>query len=841
MATTGTPRRSTTPAAPRPPARTGNGSGNGRGNGKGRPAPRRKRSPFWSAVKTFFQLITFFVLVAVVTLMVWAFFVIRQTPTTIDIDSVPLGITYIYSSDGTELAEFFTERRKVVPIDDIPKAMQDATVAFEDKRFYQHQGVDFKGIGRALSSNLRHGDMKGEGGSTITQQLARNVGVEGLDRRKSFGRKIKELIVANQIEKSYTKQDILTMYLNLVNYGSGAYGVEAAAEVYFNKHIKQLDLAQCALLAGLPNRPNDFNPYHDMKAAKAQQGRVLSEMRDQGLITPQQFQHATNETIKLAGVKPAQQGSQIFHAPYFVNYVVDQIQRKYGRDRIYEGNLKVYTSLNWPMQQVAERAVENGIADAHGRGPTQGALVALDPKTGEIKAMVGGVDYKKSQFNIATQARRQPGSSFKAVVYSAAINDGSVRESTRVYDAPVSFPSGGKTWTPQDDNGYSYNHVDLRTAMAQSINVPAVRVLHLIGPQTAVRYARMMGVASPLDPVLSLALGSSGVTPLEMASVYSTFPAGGNHPEPTAWTRLTDMQDNVIEDVPPAIETHVLQKDTVNQLDDMLRAVVTEGTADKVEDMPPDARGKTGTTQGHKDVWFVGYTPDLVCAVWAGHPIYKSKNLPPAYGEEMEGNAWGATVCAPIFAHFMTQSLPIFKAYKAKEAARLKAHPAPPVTRPATMPEPIMQPPPDPDTTPAAPPPSQPVHQSAPRDNGDGTVTVTVDDATGLLAPDGAAGSHPETFTAGTEPTTLSPQYTVRPSAPGDGADTAPTPPSDAPRSRRHRRRHDNGDGTTTVMINPEDGLLATRYCPQQVAQTFPKGQEPHEYSPMYPPPPGEH
>ena len=838
MATTGTPRRSPAPTAPRPPARTGNGSG-GRGNGKGRPTPRRRRSPFWSAVKTFFQLITFFVLVAAITLGVWVFFVLKQTPTTINLDAVPLGITYIYSSDGTELAEFFTERRKVVPVDDIPKYMQDATVAFEDKRFYQHQGVDFKGIGRALSSNLRHGDMKGEGGSTIIQQLARNIGVEGLDRRKSFGRKVKELIVANQIEKSYTKQEILTMYLNLVNYGSGAYGVEAAAEVYFNKHVKQLDLAQCALLAGLPNRPNEFSPYKDMKAAKAQQGRVLTLMLEQGMVTPQQFQHATNETIKLAGAKPSQQGSQIFHAPYFVNYVVDQIQRKYGRDRIYEGNLKIYTSLNWPMQQIAERAVENGIADAGGRGPTQGALVALDPATGEIKAMVGGVDYKKSQFNIAAQARRQPGSSFKAVVYSAAINDGSVKESTTVLDERVVFPGTPKPYVPKDDSGYSDRRVTLREAMAQSINVPAIKVLYLIGPKTAVRYARMMGVESPLDPVLSLALGSSGVTPLEMASVYSTFPAGGNHPEPAAWTRLTDMQDNVIEDVPPAIETHVLQKETVTQLDDMLRAVVTEGTADKVEGMPPDARGKTGTTQGHKDVWFVGYTPDLVCAVWAGHPIYKSKNLPPAYGEEMEGNAWGATVCAPIFARFMSQSLPVFRSYKAKEVARLKAHPSAPVTHPASVPVPTTQPPPD-DTNPSpdTPPAAAPAHKSAPHDNGDGTVTVTVDDATGLLAPDGSAGSHSETFTAGTEPTTLSPQYTVTPAAPDAGAGTPA--PTDTPRSRRHRRRHDSGDGTVTVVINPEDGLLATRYCPQQVSQTFQAGQEPHEYSPMYPPPPGE-
>ena len=215
--------------------------------------------------------------------------------------------------------------------------------------------------------------MKGEGGSTITQQLARNLGVGGLTRQKSAGRKFNELIIAQQIENSYTKQDILAKYLNQINYGSGAYGVEAAAEVYFNKHVKQLDLAQCALLAGLPNRPNDFSPYNDMDAAEGQRSRVLDQMLKEHDITPAQYAQATKEKIKLAGLKPASQGSQIFHAPYFVNYVVDQIRRKYGPDYITNGNLKIYTTLNWPMQQRAEQAVRDGLAHVRGDGPTQAA------------------------------------------------------------------------------------------------------------------------------------------------------------------------------------------------------------------------------------------------------------------------------------------------------------------------------------------------------------------------------------------------------------------------------------------------------------------------------------
>lgn len=812
----------------------------------------------WAGIVAFFQLATVLILVPVVILTAWVFWRLYTAPKTIDLPQIPLGITYVYSSDGTPLAEYFTERRKVVAIEDIPKNLQNATVAFEDRRFYTHRGVDFQGIGRALYSNLRRQDMKGEGGSTITQQLARNLGVGGLTRQKSAGRKFNELIIATQIERRYTKQEILAMYLNQINYGSGAYGVEAAAEVYFNKHVKQLDLAQCALLAGLPNRPNDFSPYRDMDAARGQRDRVLDQMRKEHYITPAQYTQAVGEKIKLAGAKPLSQGSQIFHAPYFVNYVVDQIRRKYGPDYITNGNLKIYTTLNWPMQQKAEQAVREGIARVRGLGPNQGALVCLDPKTGEIKAMVGGLDYKKSQFNIAAQARRQPGSSFKAVVYSAAINDGSVLESgprrTMIYDGPVSYPSTPKPYTPKDDNGYSYRKVDLREAMAQSINVPAVKVLHLIGPQAAIRYARMMGIHSPLDPVPSLALGSSGVTPLEMASVYSTFPAGGNHPEPSAWTRLTDSQDTVLEDVPPAIETRVLQKETVAQLDDMLRAVVTEGTGRSVEGLVPEARGKTGTTQGHKDVWFVGYTPELVCAVWAGHPIYKSKNLPPAYGEEMEGNAWGSTVCAPIWAQFMSQALPIFKTARDKEVAREKAK-LPPVVKPVTRAETaaaVTASPSDSSSdTPTSdtPRPSRHGHRSQPHDNGDGTETVIVDDNSSLLAPEGAPNSHPETFTTGTAPTTLSPQYAApQPSADGSvsstsgdssNASSTPSTSSDTPRSRRRRRRDTSAD-TITVTVNPEDGLLATKWDPQTVTRAYPRGQEPHRYSRMYPPPPGE-
>ncbi len=889
MATTGTPRRPASPAPPtngrgaptappKPPTRGGNGRG---GNGRRRPV-RKRRHPVLQAFIVGFQALSILILVALIVAMILIGSLLRSAPTSIDLTFDPPGRTMIYSSDGTLLAKLFVENRQVVTIDQIPKDLQDATIAFEDKRFYLHSGVDLQGILRALGRNIKSGDLKGQGGSTITQQLARNMGVEGLTREKSVQRKIHEWVVANQIEKSYTKQRILEMYLNQVNYGQGAYGVEAAAQTYFGKDVSKLDLAQCALLAGLPNRPAYFNPYKDKDAAKAQRDIVLGNMLAQHYVTPDQYQKALAEPIKLAAPKPPKQGSQIYHAAYFVDYVIQQLQSRYGKDYLTRGNLEVETSLNWPMQQAAEAAVQNHINAGSSYGPNQAALVALDPKTGEIKAMVGGVSYAKNQFNIAAYGRRQPGSSFKAVVYSAAIDSGVVTENTTVYDAPVSFSLGGKLWTPKDDNGYSYRRVGLREAMAQSINVPAVKVLKLLGPDTAVRYARVMGVESPLDPVLSLALGSSGVTPLEMADVYATIAAGGNHPVVTPFTRLADSDGKTIEDIPPAVETHVLKPSTVTQVDDMLRAVVTDGTGKPVGDVP-DARGKTGTTQGHKDVWFVGYTPQLVCAVWAGHPLHNAKTGQDSYGMEMGGGAWGMTICAPIWRDFMLKGLPIYQAAMAKETARNKPAAKSPVPPPPPLPAATT------DTTDngyrhyrrhhrddltadgtdqtAT---TAPVTDST--QNADGTTTATVDDDTGLLAPPGSAHSHQETFSPGAAPAVMAPQY----DSSGDGSAPPTTSTDSAPRRRRHQSQ-DNGDSApatvpsdngdsgngdsagsdsaprraaappkpkepeyVTVRVNPDDGLLATQWTPQYVEKRYLKGHEPHRYSHMYQPPPGE-
>lgn len=839
------------------------------------------------------------IFVVIISFMAFLYFSLRGAPSSIDLTFNPPGITKIYASDGTPLARLFVENRQVVPIERIPKDLQNATVAFEDKRFYQHSGIDIQGIGRSLFRNIKNGDLKGQGGSTITQQLARNMGVEGLTREKSVQRKMHEWIVATQIEKSYTKPQILEMYLNQVNYGQNAFGVQAAAQTYFGKDVNKLDLAQCALLAGLPNRPTVFNPYKDKKAAKIQRDIVLDNMSQQHYITPEQYAKAKAEYIHLAAPKPPKQGNQIFHAPYFVDYVIDQLKKKYGQDTLLRGNLNVYTTLNLTMQEQAEKALQSGIADARDRGATQGCLVAMDPKTGEIRSMVGGTDYGKNQFNIVTQARRQPGSSFKAIVYAAAIDSAGYTEDSRVYDAPVTYRTGGKPYSPRDDSAFSYNHVDLRTAMAYSINVPAIKVLKDIGPQTAIFYAHKMGIEmdTPLAPVLSLALGSSEVSPLEMANVYATIASGGNRPVPTPLTRIADAADKTLEDVPPQVETRVLKPETARQLDDMLRAVVTEprGTGAGAIDVP-EARGKTGTTQGHKDVWFIGYTPDLVCAVWAGHPFHDPKTGRDG-DAEMEGGAWGATVCVPIWKNFMLQALPVYKAVLAKEAARTKgpvqAKPMPPLPvetkldgsdasggtdtyynsrryqrrhRRHTYSTDVNGNSQADTTSPDAA--AAPVSDAT--NNADGTSAATVDNDTGLLAPPGAPNSHRETFATGAAPNVMSPQYDTPPpdaSASGTSADGSASP------RRRTRRRQNtvtdpagtptgdtSGDSQSprrratapaaprprpeqqyvTVRVNPNDGKLATKWTPQYVERRYPKGQEPHSYSHMDQPPPGE-
>lgn len=868
----------------------------------GRGARRRRRNPIVRAITVFFQLVISIILAAIIGAMIGLYIVIIHLPTSVAAieNYKPFGRTMIYSSDGVLLANLFQQNRQTVEIDQVPKNLQNATVAIEDSRFYSNVGIDFRGIGRALWKDVR-GNSLAQGGSTITQQLVRNLGIGGVTRKKTITRKLREALLAIQIERNYSKQQILTMYLNQVYYGSGAYGVQAAAQTYFGKSVNKLDLAQCALLAGLPQLPAYYSPYSNMKAAKDRRDTVLGRMRDLGYITPAECTEAQNEPIKLISEKPPKGGSQIYHAPYFVDYVVQQLSSKYGSDFIYRGGIEVDTTLNWQMQADAEQDVRDGIANARWSGADQSALVAMDPSTGYIKAMVGGVDYNKSQFNIAAFGRRQPGSSFKPTFYTAALDSGLITENTRILDEPISFPNAtGGWWTPKNDDGRYHGWVTAKEAIAQSINVPAVKVLKMVGIPTAINYARMMGVTSPLAPYYTLALGASAVTPLEMADVYATIDNLGDRPIPLAITRITDMSGSVIEDDEPQLESTGISKSALTQMTDMLHAVATEGTASASfrDDNPPDVCVKTGTTQNHMDVWLDGFTKKLVCIVWAGHPTVDPKTGRPVYGVAMNREAWGATIATPIWKSFMVSALAIEAKDEAKYATHIKAKVTanqaagaangaqPPATtagattagNPDAFAKPPAQIPDDSGTTASTTQPANAADGShstaAPAASGSqtsasqSTTSVWIDNATGLRAPPNSPDAHQETFVSGTEPTAYAPGYNASSSTtPSSSTSTASTPaanptppapkPTPAPPARPAQTTvptHRDASATprvstppaaprvryVTVTVCAESGLLATKWCPETIERIYVAGQEPHRYCTIHKPPPGE-
>ncbi|MBI3945695.1 MAG: PBP1A family penicillin-binding protein [Armatimonadetes bacterium] len=558
----------------------------------------------------------------------------------------PPETTRIYASDGSLLARIYQENRESADIAEIPKVLQDATVAIEDSRFYTHAGLDAKAIVRALYENIRGGRWA-QGGSTITQQLARNI---FLSQRKTVSRKLQELLLAREIERRLSKEEILQRYLNTVFYGSGAHGVKAAARVYFGKLPAQLTLAEAALLAGLPQRPSRFSPYEDEDAAVNRRDVVLNRMAELGYITRAAAEDAKKTRPKLVGIRASR--TRVRKGPHFVAYVVSQLVNRWGPEQVYGGGLRVYTTLNTEMQEAAERALARQVKVAQGRGKKvgQGCFVAIDPQTGHIKAMVGSLDYydkdNKGEFNRVVQARRQPGSAFKPFVYTAAFDSGYRPDDTLV-DSPLSFPDGKNTWRPGNYDGRFRGRVTLRRAVEMSINIPAIRMIHTLGVDTVIAYAHRMGIKSPLGRDLSLAIGTSVVSPLELASAYGCFATNGVHAEPMVIARVLGRDDRVMEDNRPVLR-RAIPTETAETMADVLRGVVTRGTGTRAGAIE-GACGKTGTTQNDRDAWFVGFTRDLVAAVWVGN----DDDTP------MGGSVFGGTVCAPAWASFMETALPI--------------------------------------------------------------------------------------------------------------------------------------------------------------------------------------
>jgi len=558
----------------------------------------------------------------------------------------PSAVTRVYSADHVLLAELYVEKRTPVPINRIPADLISALIATEDRQFYSHSGIDVKGILRAVVKDIMAGHYV-EGASTITQQLAKTL---FLTQKKTLTRKIKEAILAIQLERRYTKDELLDLYLNQIYLGSGAYGVEAAARRYFGKSVSKLDLAQCALIAGLPQSPSRYSPLVHPALARKRRNLVLSIMHHQGLINDDQYRAAVNEPVAATPHKTPG-GS----APYFMQYIKPALEAAVGPTLLYKGGLTVHTTLSYRLQQAAEKAVDKGLNHLRARlSPEQrarfleGALVAVDVKTGGILAMVGGRNYAASSFNRAVDARRQPGSAFKPVIYALAITHGFTQASP-VLDAPVVFNGGNneKDWQPENFSKGYQGEMSLRRALTESENIPAVRLVAKLGPAAVAQFAHKMGIDSPLPPNLSIALGSAGTSLLELTSAYADFPNDGNHIQPFGITEILNRDQAVIWQAQPVIR-QVMTEAQAAVMVDMLRGVVQEGTGRQARRLGFPVAGKTGTTNDFRDALFIGFSPAVAAGVWVGMDDDSSL-----------GNLeTGARAALPIWIDFMAASHP---------------------------------------------------------------------------------------------------------------------------------------------------------------------------------------
>jgi penicillin-binding protein 1A len=558
-------------------------------------------------------------------------------------DYQPSRATRVFARDGSQLANLYTENRIWVPIAQIPVPVRNAFIATEDQHFYQHHGVDFGGILRAGIADWRHEQF--QGASTITQQLARRLFLSG---QVSIARKVQEALLAIEIERYYTKDEILERYLNIIYFGSGAYGIQAAAHTYFGTDVGRLTIGQAAMLAGLPAAPSDYSPFVSLDRAKERQRHVLDRMVASDFITQDQMDAELARPLGLIHERPT--GLQSYKYPYFTTYVTHLLETQFGSQATFEGGLQVYTTMDPAMQSAAQAAIDWGITQgkSEGLGANEGALVAIRPSTGEILAMVGGAGpfSLTNQFNRAWQARRQPGSSFKAYVYTAAIDSG-MPPTAMIDDSPISYPMGdGTRWAPKDDDNRFLGPITLRYALAQSRNVVAVKLADQLGIDRVIEYAKRMGVKAPLEANLSLALGTSGVAPLDQAAGYATLANAGIHIDPTPIRIVRDSFGTPVLDNSYPQQTEVVSAGTAYVVTSMLESVINEGTGYPNAQIGRPAAGKTGTTSDFRDAWFVGFTPDLVAAVWIGNDNYQRMN-----------ESYGGNVPARIWARFMKAAL----------------------------------------------------------------------------------------------------------------------------------------------------------------------------------------
>jgi penicillin-binding protein 2D len=585
----------------------------------------------------------------------------------------------VFDRVGRFVGRIMPEGRYWTLIDRIPSFLQKAVVAVEDARFYEHGGIDIRGIARALVKDVVKGNLA-EGGSTITQQLIKNRYLTG---EKTIDRKLKEGLMAVEFERKYTKKQILEMYLNEIYFGNGAWGIAQAARTYFDKNPEQLTDAECALLAGVPKNPGRYNPWGKSDKVVGRRDVVLNRMVELRIISARERKNLRAERVTFA--QPSQ-------APYYLAHVRSKLIERYGKGIIDQGGLDVMAALDLNLQKLAEQTLRDGVKRLNPE--LQGALVSMDPSTGDLLAVVGGVDFAKSSYNRALFARRQPGSSIKPLIYAAALEKG-ITASSRWDDTPVAYNRGnGETWTPLNYGREQYGELSLREALAYSSNVVTVKLLQEIGVPHFVDFAGRLGLTLDARNGLSLALGTNEVTLADLVRAYTPFVTEGMRSESRTIIRIYDRNRQTTTDLPPVVMP-VLSPAVAFVATSMLEDVLDYGTAKSLAAFRKErpAAGKTGTTDDYRDAWFIGYTPQVITGIWVGY----DKPQPGGKGFT------GGSVCAPIWERFMRPAL---------------------ATRPVAY---FTKP--------------------------DNVVEVVIDPETGMLANTGCPEKEEEYFIAGTEPT----------------------------------------------------------------------------------------
>ena len=581
----------------------------------------------------------------------------------------PRLVTKVYSEDGRLIKEFYKERRILIAYSDIPPSLKNALLATEDRRFYKHWGVDPLSVIRALFVNMYRGG-KVQGGSTLTQQLARTL---FLSPEKIYARKIKEVLTAIKLERNYSKNEIMAMYLNQQNFGGGAYGIQTAAELYFGKNTKDLDDLESATLVAMLKAPNRYSPVRHADRTMNRRNLVLNAMVDYGALSSEVANSLVREPLSLN-----LQGETEEVGAYFIEMVRQYLEERYGEDALYDSGYSVYTTLNYRMQTIAENVL-HPLLDSlqinleHRVGPSdrrytlmvdtedggfrreykklQGALVCFDNRTGGILALVGGRDFEVSKFNRAVQAKRQPGSAFKPFVYTVAMDNG-FGPTDKMNDSPIVLTVSGEEWRPHNIDDKFMGIMSLRDGLSLSRNLIAIKLIMepRVTPQQAVFYAHQLGIKSPLHPVPSLAIGTSEVNLLELTAAYSAFPNGGIRTEPFYITKVTDRYGSVLEEESHGYQEEVLSAQTAYIMTDLLQSVINEGTGRGTRSRGFDrpAGGKTGTSDDWTDNWFIAFVPQITTGVWVG---FDDKTKIGLKGET------GSSTALPVWTEFMKGAL----------------------------------------------------------------------------------------------------------------------------------------------------------------------------------------